>query len=134
MALVVRAILPERNVWIPADFTLAKLPTVLGVLRADERRVCMLVGDAAKEILENTQTTHNQSLDGELFVLFQHDYPDFYSGLTWTLNTEITRRRIRQFFCPVHLQHLDIQQTHHGLPDAASRCVVCGPYPSAHSD
>ena len=36
-------------------------------------------------------------MDGELYVLFQHDYPDFYSGLTRTLHTEITRSRIREF-------------------------------------
>ena len=56
----VRDTVPERDVFIPANFTLAKLPIVLSILRADERRVCMLVGHAAKSIIDHTGTTHEQ--------------------------------------------------------------------------
>ena len=96
----VRDILPERTVfcWFN-DFTMAKLPTVVRALRADERRVCLLVGTAAKEFLNHVQ--NNQSQDGVVYVLFAHDFPDFFSGVTHTLHTEITRHKIHEFFCPI---------------------------------
>jgi len=96
----VRDILPERTVfcWFN-DFTMAKLPTVVRALRADERRVCLLVGTAAKEFLNHVQ--NNQSQDGVVYVLFAHDFPDFFSGVAHTLHTEITRHKIREFFCPI---------------------------------
>eukprot|EP01047_Picozoa_sp_COSAG01_P018090 COSAG01_NODE_974_length_12367_cov_33.179899_1_plen_189_part_00 len=98
----VKAILHERDVFSPDDFTLKKLPTVLRILRDDERRVCMLIGKPAEEIIDTFGTTHVQSRDGELYVLFQHDFPDYWCGLTQSLNDqiEITQRRIRRFFCP----------------------------------
>ena len=64
-------------VFFPQDFTLSKLPIVMGILRADERCVCMLVGDTAKAILDNMGTTHNQSRDGELYALFNRITPTF---------------------------------------------------------
>jgi|EP01047_Picozoa_sp_COSAG01_P037695 hypothetical protein len=48
----VKAILHERDVWIPDDFTLDKLPTVQRILCDDERRVCMLIGTAVEEIID----------------------------------------------------------------------------------
>ena len=96
----VRAILPERTVFSWAnDFTMAKLPTVVRALRADEQRVCLLVGTAAKEFLNHVQ--NNQSQDGVVYVLFAHDFPNFLSGVAHTMNTEITRRKIHEFFCPI---------------------------------
>ena len=57
------------------------------------------VGTAAKEFLNHVQ--NNQSQDGVVYVLFAHDFPDFFSGVAHTLHTEITRHKIREFFCPI---------------------------------
>ena len=51
-----------------------------------------------KEFLNHVQ--NNQSQDGVVYVLFAHDFPDFFSGVTHTLHTEITRHKIHEFFCP----------------------------------
>ena len=97
----VRAILPERTVFSPEDFTMAKLPIVMSVLRADERRVCLLVDTAAKEYLEYLSgVLTNQSQNDVMYVLFQHDSPLHYSGLAHSLHIENTHRKIHDLFCP----------------------------------
>ena len=124
---IVSDILPERNVFMPADFRPGKLETISGILRADERRVCMLVGEPALVLLRHLEASfgtirtksgvrHHQYINGkpwvpfthDTYVLFEHDM-GIYPGVTHELETEIQRRRIHECFCP----------------PASRECVIC---------
>jgi hypothetical protein len=81
---IVSDILPERTVFMPVDFHLGKLETISGILRADERRVCMLVGEPALLLLRHHEASfgtistksgvrHHQYINGKPWVPFTHD-------------------------------------------------------------
>lgn len=63
---VAKDILPERNVFVPASFTMEKLDTIIRILQSDERRVCMLFGDEALAVINHNLSSTGRARAGRV--------------------------------------------------------------------